>query len=181
MLALLVLELGIWQAVRRLAGCLALASHGVCFVSPLQAGDTAEESGPLADFYSYLPAAPEICACPTSTFRSGQMTSRRPSAHTRTASTSRALKLFRRASDDGNIVADWYLGHMYRQGRGVQRMMPRPSHITAASPTIMIPTRATRTVCASWSTRWCGSPTTSASEQQMPASSQIRKPQHAPI
>lgn len=31
----------------------------------------------------------------------------------------RALKYFERASDDGNMVADWYLGHMYRTGRGV--------------------------------------------------------------
>jgi toxin YhaV len=31
----------------------------------------------------------------------------------------RALKLFRKASDDGNIVADWYLAHMYSQGVGV--------------------------------------------------------------
>jgi hypothetical protein len=33
----------------------------------------------------------------------------------------RALKFFKRASEDGNIVADWYLGHMYRTGRGVPR------------------------------------------------------------
>ncbi|MFO1035042.1 MAG: tetratricopeptide repeat protein [Hyphomicrobiales bacterium] len=31
----------------------------------------------------------------------------------------RALRLFRRESEDGNAVADWYLGHMYRLGRGV--------------------------------------------------------------
>jgi uncharacterized protein len=33
----------------------------------------------------------------------------------------RALKFFRRESDDGNIVADWYLAHMYRLGQGVPR------------------------------------------------------------
>ena len=33
----------------------------------------------------------------------------------------RAIKFFRRASEDGNIVADWYLGHIYRKGRGVPR------------------------------------------------------------
>ncbi len=32
----------------------------------------------------------------------------------------RALKYFKNASDDGNFIADWYLGHMYRLGRGVQ-------------------------------------------------------------
>lgn len=31
----------------------------------------------------------------------------------------RAFKFFGRASEDGNSVADWYLGHMYRLGRGV--------------------------------------------------------------
>ena len=31
----------------------------------------------------------------------------------------RARGAFLRASDDGNMVADWYLGHMYRLGRGV--------------------------------------------------------------
>jgi uncharacterized protein len=33
----------------------------------------------------------------------------------------RALKFFRRSSEDGNLVADWYLAHMYRTGRGVSR------------------------------------------------------------
>ena len=31
----------------------------------------------------------------------------------------KALKYFNNASDDGNFIADWYLGHMYRLGRGV--------------------------------------------------------------
>ena len=33
----------------------------------------------------------------------------------------KAIKFFRKASEDGNIVADWYLGHIYRKGRGVPR------------------------------------------------------------
>lgn len=32
----------------------------------------------------------------------------------------RAHGAFLRSSEDGNMVADWYLGHMYRLGRGVQ-------------------------------------------------------------
>jgi uncharacterized protein len=32
-----------------------------------------------------------------------------------------AQEYFQKASDDGNIIADWYLGHMYRLGRGVPR------------------------------------------------------------
>ncbi len=31
----------------------------------------------------------------------------------------RARRAFLKASDDGNMVADWYLGHMYRLGQGV--------------------------------------------------------------
>ena len=31
----------------------------------------------------------------------------------------KARQAFLRASDEGNPVADWYLGHMYRMGRGV--------------------------------------------------------------
>jgi hypothetical protein len=30
-----------------------------------------------------------------------------------------AFVLFKRSSDEGNMVADWYLGHMYRLGQGV--------------------------------------------------------------
>jgi len=33
----------------------------------------------------------------------------------------RALKFFKRESEDGNAVADWYLAHMYRLGQGVPR------------------------------------------------------------
>jgi uncharacterized protein len=32
-----------------------------------------------------------------------------------------AMEYFRRSSNDGNIVADWYLGHIYRLGQGVPR------------------------------------------------------------
>lgn len=32
-----------------------------------------------------------------------------------------AARLFRAISEEGNIVADWYLGHMYHSGRGVPR------------------------------------------------------------
>lgn len=33
----------------------------------------------------------------------------------------KAMRFFERASADGDMVADWYLGHMYRTGRGVQQ------------------------------------------------------------
>ena len=84
-----------------------------------QAAEDAD-SGPLADFYSYLPATPELkipdINIPfwTDDLKKGQRAYR-------AGKYDRALKSFRKASDDGNTVADWYLGHMYRLGQGVPR------------------------------------------------------------
>jgi hypothetical protein len=78
------------------------------------------DEGVFADFYSYLPAAPEINLPEidilfwTDDFKKGKKAYKNGNYQ-------RALKFFRRASDDGNMVADWYLGHMYRTGRGVAR------------------------------------------------------------
>ena len=76
------------------------------------------DEGPLAEFYSYLPAAPELSMPEidilfwTDDFKKGKRAYKN-------GNYKRALKFFRRASDDGNIGADWYLGHMYLTGRGV--------------------------------------------------------------
>jgi uncharacterized protein len=85
---------------------------------PLKAAE--ESPGPLADFYSYLPAAPEI-SLPEISIPFWTDDLKKAKRAYRNGNYNRALKFFRRASDDGNIVADWYLGHMYRQGRGVPR------------------------------------------------------------
>ena len=79
-----------------------------------------DESGPFADFYSYLPAAPEL-KLPEISIPFWTDDLKKAKKAYRNGNYDRAVKLFRRASDDGNIVADWYLGHMYRQGRGVGR------------------------------------------------------------
>lgn len=84
--------------------------------APLKAAE--DTSGPLADFYSYLPAAPEI-NLPEISIPFWTDDLKKAKRAYRNGNYDRALKFFRRASDDGNIVADWYLGHMYRQGRGV--------------------------------------------------------------
>ncbi len=78
------------------------------------------EEGALAEFYSYLPAAPDLhlpeIDIPfwTDDFKKGKKAYKN-------GNYARALKYLRLASDDGNIAADWYLGHMYRTGRGVPR------------------------------------------------------------
>ncbi len=88
-------------------------------VLPLNAADD-EEKGPLADFYSYLPATPDI-SLPDINIPFWTDDLKKAKKAYRNGNYNRALKFFRRASDEGNIVADWYLGHMYRQGRGVPR------------------------------------------------------------
>jgi hypothetical protein len=79
-----------------------------------------DDEGPIADFYSYLPAAPDI-RLPEISIPFWTDDLKKAKRAYRNGKYDRAVKLFRRASDDGNIVADWYLGHMYRQGRGVPR------------------------------------------------------------
>ncbi len=71
-----------------------------------------------AGFFDYLPAAPKLklphINIPfwTSDLKKGR------NAYA-DGNYDKALKYFRRESDDGNVVADWYLGHMYRLGQGV--------------------------------------------------------------
>lgn len=84
------------------------------------AAGAADEDGPLADFYSYLPAAPNL-RLPEISIPFWTDDLKKAQKAYKTGKYDRALKFFRRASDDGNIVADWYLGHMFRLGRGVPR------------------------------------------------------------
>ena len=80
----------------------------------------ADREGPTADFYSYLPAAPDI-SLPEIDIPFWTDDLKKARRAYRDGRYRRALKFFRRSSEDGNIVADWYLGHMYANGRGVQR------------------------------------------------------------
>lgn len=80
----------------------------------------ADETGVMADFYSYLPAAPDI-KLPEINIPFWTDDLKRAKKAYNSGNYSRAMKFFRRSSEDGNIVADWYLGHMYRMGRGVPR------------------------------------------------------------
>lgn len=85
---------------------------------PSRAAD--DDEGPLADFYSYLPAAPEL-KLPEINIPFWTDDLKKARKAYRAGKYERAVKLFRRSSEDGNIVADWYLGHMYRTGRGVAK------------------------------------------------------------
>ena len=86
---------------------------------PAAAADD-EDGGPLAEFYSYLPAKPDI-KLPEISIPFWTDDLKKAKRAYRNGNYDRAVKLFRNAADDGNLVADWYLGHMYRQGRGVPR------------------------------------------------------------
>jgi uncharacterized protein len=83
-----------------------------------QAGDDPEDR---TGFFSFLPAPnelkfPKIEIVPfwTDDFK------RAKHAYS-DGDFAQAQEYFQKSSEDGNIVADWYLGHMYRLGRGVAR------------------------------------------------------------
>lgn len=88
-------------------------------LAPAAAADE-DGKGPIADFYSYLPAAPDI-HLPEISIPFWTDDLKKAKRAYKSGNYERAVKLFRSSADDGNIVADWYLGHMYRQGIGVTR------------------------------------------------------------
>ena len=73
------------------------------------------------NFFSYLPAMPKLSMpeLKIAPFWTDDLKKAKKAYNN--GNYDRAHKFFRRASDDGNIVADWYLGHMYRRGLGVPR------------------------------------------------------------
>jgi exopolysaccharide production negative regulator len=74
-----------------------------------------------SEFYSYLPAAPDIKTPDFDFIPFWTDDLKKAKRAYKNGDFDRARKFFEKASDDGNIVADWYLGHMYRLGRGVRR------------------------------------------------------------
>jgi hypothetical protein len=81
----------------------------------------AEDGDWTSDFYSYLPAAPDIKAPDLDFIPFWTDDLKKAKRAYKEGDFDKARKYFERASDDNNIVADWYLGHMYRLGRGVPR------------------------------------------------------------
>jgi len=104
----------------RLPRTVLAAVLALLLLAPLSPRAARADEGVFTEFYSYLPATPELhmpeIDIPfwTDDFKKGKRAYKNGNYQ-------RALKYFRRASDDGNMGADWYLGHMYRTGRGVPR------------------------------------------------------------
>jgi uncharacterized protein len=115
-------RLALWRAGHGLALAAGLALAQVLAVSPdAQAGD-GDENEPSTGFLDYLPAAPDIKAPNLSDIIPFWTDDLKKGKNAyRDGDYERARKYFSRASEDGNLVADWYLGHMYRLGRGADR------------------------------------------------------------
>lgn len=83
-------------------------------------GYAQEEGGILQGFHSYFPAAPDL-KLPSINIPFWTDDLKKARNAYKDKEYDRAQKYFKRASEDGSIVADWYLGHMYRLGQGVAR------------------------------------------------------------
>jgi uncharacterized protein len=98
---------------------LALLMMSFVFASKSQAAESYEaENG--AGFFDYLPAAPEI-KLPKLKIPFWTTDLKKAKKAYNNGNFERAHKFFRRESEDGNVVADWYLAHMYRLGQGVPK------------------------------------------------------------
>jgi uncharacterized protein len=97
------------QAALALVLCLAV-------MNPARAAEPDEGTGIL----DYLPAAPEI-KLPKINIPFWTSDLKKARRAYKDGDYGRAMKFFRKASEDGNVVADWYLAHMFRLGQGVQR------------------------------------------------------------
>lgn len=83
------------------------------FVSPVQAGDD-----PIGDFFSMLrPPEIRLPHIEIPSFWTDDL--KRARGAYVDGDYPQAAQYFRKSSEDGNMVADWYLGNMYRLGQGV--------------------------------------------------------------
>ena len=104
------------KAQQRLGLVIAVA---LCLFSLSVSAQAQEEGESGAGFFKYLPAVPDVKlpSLDLIPFWTDDLKKGRKAYNK--GDYGRALKYFDRASEDGNSVADWYLGHMYRLGRGV--------------------------------------------------------------
>ncbi len=93
----------------------------LAILAAINGAATAAESGEDgAGFFDYLPAVPEL-KLPHINIPFWTSDLKKARNAYGDGNYGKALKYFRRESEDGNVVADWYLGHMYRLGQGVSR------------------------------------------------------------
>ncbi len=103
-------------SVRRILVSAAMLAW-VGFVAPACAVDSSPEND--NGFFSYFPAPPDIKLPNIDIFHLFTSDLKIGKKAYRSGDYTKALQYFRKSSNDGNAVADWYLGHMYRLGRGV--------------------------------------------------------------
>jgi hypothetical protein len=94
---------------------LALLAVTLLALSPVAHAQEAE-----AGFFSYMPAAPKI-NLPDLNLPFWTDDLKKAKKAYKKGNYDTAIKFFRKSSEDGNVVADWFLGHIYREGRGVPR------------------------------------------------------------
>jgi uncharacterized protein len=109
----------VWHRRQRFAGglLLALVASAVATTPPHAAEQRADEGG----FFSYFPAPPKLNLPNLDIFHLWTSDAKIGRKAYNSNDYAKALKYFRKSSEDGNSVADWYLGHMYRLGRGVSQ------------------------------------------------------------
>ncbi len=86
-------------------------------VMPARAADNNADV-PQSGFFEYLPAMPDIHLPKLDIVPFWTDDLKKGRKAYENGNFGRAMKYFRRSSDDGNIVADWYLANMYRLGQG---------------------------------------------------------------
>lgn len=100
----------------RKAGLVLLAAVLILAIGPAHAGEP-EEDEQGAGFFHYFPAPPKI-KLPTINIPFWTDDLKKARRAYNDDKFGKALKYFRRSSEDGNAVADWYLASMYRMGQG---------------------------------------------------------------
>ena len=92
----------------------------VLLLSGFAAPARADDGGSVGDFFSTL-RAPEIKLPHIDIVPFWTDDLKRARGAYADGDYPQAAEYFRKSSEDGNMVADWYLGHMYRLGQGVPK------------------------------------------------------------
>jgi uncharacterized protein len=90
----------------------------LALATPVHAADN-NEAEPKGGFFEYFPAMPDIHLPKLDIVPFWTDDLKKGRKAYENGNFGRAMKFFRRSSEDGNIVGDWYLANMYRLGQGV--------------------------------------------------------------